>query len=255
MVGEGRVNDSLSKGARGDLYEANYRQEICAAILHNRLLSGARCAENQIKRTADFEEQIDLLIYLKPLLIVAEVKCWLFPADSVERFRYLNKLKEAANQAKRKANALRGKQNVAWKALGMPPECSVETQVVPLVVTNQAFGVGLNMDGCIVTDAEILKGYLREGAIITGMISGLNRHERVLAKTTYYENEAQAAKRFGREFSDPYVQRRVEERITWTTVLLPAPLGEPTFFAAPRLADVSEWDKEFIRIATAGSFA
>jgi hypothetical protein len=236
---KGGLDDSLSKGARGDLYESEYRRKIREAIARNNTLKEAVCAEREIKKDTDFGEQIDLLIRLGPLLIVGEVKCWLFPADPIERFYHLRKLKEAAEQAKRKANMLRARPDVAAKSLGLSEGLCRQLRVTPLVIANQGFGFSLNFDGCIVADAAFLKTYLANGTLSDSMAIDWRTGAMIPTAATLYEREHQAGEWFEKEFSNPLVLRRFENRIAWTTVPFPSLVGDDVHFAAPRLDDLS----------------
>jgi hypothetical protein len=117
---KGGLDDRTLKQHRGDTYESEYRAAVRLAISKNQLFSRVCCAEREVKAAADFAEQIDLLIRLGDILIVAEVKCWLFPADPYERFKHFGKLKKAAEQAVRKAAAIRTRP-------ASPPRRSIST--------------------------------------------------------------------------------------------------------------------------------
>jgi hypothetical protein len=214
------------------------RQQICAAIAKNRLFKDVRCAVHGIKKDSNFDEQIDLLVRLGHLLIVGEVKFWLFPAESFERFLYLRKLKDAARQAVRKADALRRRPEVAATALGLTDDECRRLRVVPLVVANQGFGFSLNIDGCFVTDALFLRNYLGGGNLSTTAAVVPTTGRFVPFSTTLYENEAQVAGRFEAALASPYVLQRFIDRISWTVVPFPAPSGIIVDLAAARLGDL-----------------
>jgi hypothetical protein len=233
----GGIDDNLSKDARGDVYEVEYRRKVCEAIAKNKLLKNARCADHEIRKDANFSEQIDLLIRLGQLLIVGEVKCWLFPADPFERFNHLRKLRDAARQASRKAELLRKRPDVAAKALYLTEEECRQLRVVPLVVANQGFGFSLNVDGCLVTDATFLRNYLGAGAINTGMAIDPRTGQVMPSTTTFYERETQAGDRFESMFATPVVLKRFIDRISWTRIPFPTASGGRVYFAAPRLGD------------------
>ena len=233
----GGLDDNFSKNARGDRFEADYRAKVVVAIEKNPLLAEAVCAKNEIKKNANFEEQIDLLIRLGDLLIVGEVKCWLFPADSFERFTHFRKIKDAAEQAKRKADLLRSRPDVAAIALGLPEGEVRELRVVPLVVANQGFGFSLDADGCRITDAAYLLTYLGSGTISSSMAMEPRTGRSTTATMTFYEREKQASDRFEALFAKPPVLQRFVDRIGWTTIPFPLPGGGTLQFAVPRLDD------------------
>ena len=187
----GGIDDTLSKGARGTLYEAGYRRKVCDAIAKNKLFTHVRCAPRGIKKDAEFSEQVDLLVRLGDLLIVGEVKCWLYPADLFERFNHLRKLKEAANQANRKARLLQSRPNIAAEALGLTEEECRSLRVAPLVIMNQGFGFSLTIGGCAVTDALFLLNYLGAGTIDTSAAIDPRTGRMIHATSTFYDSETQ----------------------------------------------------------------
>lgn len=229
----------MSKGARGTLYEAGYRRKVCDAIAKNKLFTHVRCAPRGIKKDAEFSEQVDLLVRLGDLLIVGEVKCWLYPADSFERFNHLRKLKEAANQANRKARLLQSRPNIAAEALGLTEEECRSLRVAPLVIMNQGFGFSLTIGGCAVTDALFLLNYLGAGTIDTSAAIDPRTGRMIHATSTLYDSETQAAERFEGALAAPAVLQRFIDRISWTTVPFPCASGELIYFAVPQLGDLA----------------
>ena len=163
-----------------------------------------------------FREEIDLLVRLGDLLIVGEVKCWLFPADPYEQFNHMRKLRAAAEQAKRKAGLLEGRPDVAAKALGLTEDECRKLRVVPLVIMNQGFGFSLNVDGCAVTDAAFLATYLGAGTIATAAAIDTRTGLMEPTTTTLYERETQAADRFEAAMASPIVLQRFLDRLNWT---------------------------------------
>jgi hypothetical protein len=236
---KGGVDDNLSKDARGDVYEDQYRQKLCNAIAKNELFKEARCAPSEVKKTAEFEEQIDLLIRLGDILIVGEIKCWLFPADPYEQFNHLKKLRFAAEQAKRKASLLQGRPDVAAKSLGLTEDECRKLRVVALVVTNQGFGFSLNVDDCAVTEAAFLETYLAAGTIVTAAAMDTRTGQMETTTTTLYERETQAADRFEAAMACPIVLRRFLDRLAWTATPFPSAGNRPIYVAAPRLGDLT----------------
>ena len=233
------IDDSLSRDARGNVYEVEYRKRICDAIAGNDILKEAICAEQAIKKDSKFGEQIDLLIRLGPLLIVAEVKCWLFPANSIERYYQLKKLRKAADQARRKADALRKRPDVAAKSLGLSLDICGDLRVIPLVVSNQGFGFSLNFDGCLVTDAGFLERYLRNGILLTSYAVDFRTGADLPVLATQYDTESQAAVRIEKELSDPAVMQQFEERISWHMMPSRIPIEHPILHAAARLGNLN----------------
>ena len=223
----GGLNDDLSSAARGDAYEAGLRAQCRDAIAGDALLTDARCAPNAIKKTADFPEQIDLLVQLGDLLLVCEVKCFLFPADSRERLNYMEKLADAAEQAKRKAKALALHADASAKALGLADERAGQLRVVPLVVVNQEFGVSYDFDDCLVVDARFLLLYLGSGTYVPHSVIAPKGTGYALGSSTLYNSQTESAKCFEDTLRDPPTLSRFVDRLKWEPFPVPTQTGEP----------------------------
>jgi hypothetical protein len=236
---KGGLDDMTLKQHRGDSYESEFRAALRAAIARNPLLSNVRCAEREIKKTSGFSEQIDLLIRLGDMLIVAEVKCWLFPADPFERFQHFKKLKSATRQAVRKADALRVRPDVAAKALGLTEDELRSLRVVPIVVANQGFGFSLEIEGCRLVEAAFLEKFFGAGSLIAGASMDFKTGEMIPMDITHYETEKQAADRFESIISKPELLHRFVDRIELTTMPFPSLVGAKTRVTIYNLADIA----------------
>jgi hypothetical protein len=236
---KGGIDDSqLGSSGRGDDYEVYLRKTLCKKIKDNRLLSVSTCSEHAIKKTDSFPEQIDLLIRLGSILIVGEVKCWLFPADSFERWEYFGKLRAASAQARRKGAAIGQRLDIAAKALGIPETELTGMTVIPLIVTNQGFAATAEIDGCRVIDERFLANYLGDGVIVTGAITkpGIHWNE---STTTFYSNEAEAAANFESTVARPSVLYRFYDRIDWVELPFPTADSKGLFISTPQMRQLN----------------
>lgn len=223
----GGLNDDLSSGARGDAYEAGLRAKCAAEIAGNALLTDAGCSPHAIKKTQDFDEQVDLLIQIGDLLLACEVKCFLFPADARERLNHMEKLAGAAAQAKRKAEALALNPGASAKALGIAEARTSAMRVVPLVVVNQEFGASYDFDGCLVVDARFLLLYLGSGTFVPHSVIGPRGAGLALGSSTLYADQAECVARIEATFGDPPPLRRFVERLEWELSPFPTSTGQP----------------------------
>lgn len=236
---KGGLDDTSLKQHRGDTFESEYRAAVRASIARNPAFSSVRCAEREIKATSDFGEQIDLLIRLGDILIVGEVKCWLFPAEPFERFQYFGKLKSAANQVARKAVAIRSRPDVAAKALDLDENEVAALRTVPIIVTNQGFGFSFEVEGCRVVEADFLTRYLGSGGLISGTSIDTKTGLMVPIHLTLYETEKQAADRFEATMARPTVLYRFVDRIDITFTPFPSLIGAKTMVTIFNLGDVT----------------
>ena len=238
-LANGGLDDNAAK-ARGDIFERALRAKMCSSLSKNKIVTDTACAEHEIKKGKGFPEQIDLVIRLGLLLLVAEVKCFSFPADSRERYNHLRKLRDAAKQARDKAAAIAAQPDVAAKALGLSKETVKALTVVPIVVINQGYGMSLEFDGCVVTDTRFLDLYLGSGkyiseAAVDRTFGGSARNERDL-----YRTAQEAVDNFAATMRKPPPLQRFVDRLRWTSLTVPTMEdGHALLVAHTKLQDVS----------------
>ncbi len=238
---KGGIDDSAVEH-RGDHFEKAYRQELCHTLSCNRVLPQARIAPEGVRKTADFSEQVDLVLRLGDRLIVGEVKYFLTPADPSSLRLHFIKLAGAATQATRKAAALASRPDVVARALGISETEAARLSVQPIVVLNQGFGFSMKVGGCRVVDAKFLRSFLATGYLRTGGISDRFR-ARADKVTTLYETEAEAAAQFDTIMAEPPLLTRFLNRITWDEIPYPRPTGGYFRIKSPFRGDITEAER------------
>ena len=138
-------------------------------------------------------EQIDTLILLHNLVVVGEVKCQRYPASQLERYNYLNTLRAGADQAKRKAQWVRQNLDAVVRVLGVTQD-SLSGEVLPVVITNHALGVGMSLNDVPVLDSLLLTNYLSQPYPLSAFLTsdGLLEHR----GEAFYENAQGMAEAF-----------------------------------------------------------
>lgn len=207
--------------SRGDRYETIIRSRICEAVARNRLFSTAACAKHEVKKTATFPEQIDLLVSFGGLCIVGEIKFFLMPADPHERDRYDEKLRAAAEQAKNKVAALQSQPTVLAAALNLDLASATKLRLLPIIVTAQGYRFSTRMDDVLVIDARFLKLYLTTSEVETGMALEILTGRSVIQTMTLYSTEEVAARNFEATMEAPYQLSRFLAQIEWREAPLP----------------------------------
>lgn len=235
---KGGLADNVTQGSRGKLFEAELRNEVRAALKSNPILLASACAEHAIKKGPHFQEEIDLLIRFESLLLVGEVKCFMFPADSRERYNYLKNLKAACAQASRKAKVIAGRLDVAAKALGTPDLLTAQLKVVPIVVINQGFGVSLIEDDCVVTDAKFLKIYLAGGTYVSEGAANHVDGGWADATNLMYKNADEAVAKFSSTMRKPPPLDRFQRLLQWSTFNFPTASGEHLLIAQTEMGSL-----------------
>lgn len=217
----GGLKQDFSKSGFGIRYESNLRGKLREAVLANPIVKDATVAQNSIKKSAVFDEEIDILIQWGELLIVGEIKCYFFPSDPSERYNYAVNLDAAVAQANRKAKAIAGAPDIAAKALGLHRDKVSALKVVPLVIVNQEFGSGLEIDGCLVSDQRFLGLYLGSGSFSSGGAFEQSGKMTGAVVTTLYKTEEEACQRFAKSLGTPPSLVSAASRLSWTRTPFP----------------------------------
>lgn len=231
-LAKGGLDDNAPKSARGDVFERVIRAKMREALARNTIVTDGACAENAIKRDKNFPEEIDLLIQFGSLLLVGEVKCFSFPADTRERYNHLRKLRDACAQAVRKAAAIAKRPDVAAKALGISEDKVKALTILPITMVNQGYGVSLEFDGCVVTDARILDLYLGSGSYDSDAAIDTKVGGSAHLTLHLYRTPEEAVERFAATMRKPPGLQRFIDRLTWTSMQVPTSKDDVLFRVA-----------------------
>lgn len=236
----GGLSDQLSGAKRGSTYETWVRNEISNSLENNDLLQNNTSISSPIKPGDRSIGDIDAAIRINDLILVLEVKCLLTPAEPIEHYRYQNKLEDAAKQAIRKARWLENNINSHRKEFCLGDNESVE--IKPVVVTNQGYGLSLEIDECLICDFHTLSNYLRDNTIVVGAaFSGLT------GKTSYsyetlYKNEEDARRYLLKRIKEAPTLKRYIDRTIWFNTIIPChpPPTDKLFVAGARLSEEAD---------------
>jgi hypothetical protein len=223
------LSDHLSDARRGLTYEANVRKEMSDALARNLLLDNSRCTTNSI--SGDKGEQIDLLVVLGSLLIVGEIKCFLYPIEPIEHFNYLKRLEAAGVQAVRKADWLGQNPQIVADALQISRISAASLRTVAVVVTNQGAGFGLQLGGARIIDAHFLKIYLSGNEYVSGMTFDAESGIVIRHPQTLYRDEVDAAVKFEATMAEPPPLQRLLRSAQWRDIHFPSSDGDDLLIA------------------------
>lgn len=241
-----RVEAWLEKGGiddtevehRGEIFEASYRRRILHAVASNDSLPEAIVGPAGIDASDDFPEQVDLVIRLGSKLLVGEIKFLLTPADPHQWQRHFVKLADAANQANRKARLLTSRPDIIARKLGITEAAARDLVSTPLVVLNHGAGLSVEIEGCRVVDAEFLWTYLNAPRMtVAGVRKGKGRIIEQLVRL--YTDEGDAAGKFDLTMAEPFLLRRLMDRVEWRMVSYPRPSGGNFYVASPFRGDLT----------------
>ncbi len=215
----GGLSDQLSGAKRGSSYETWVRNEIASCLAKNPLLVDAASIADPIKPKDRSIGDIDAAFRIKNLIVVAEVKCLLTPAEPIEQHRYQNKLEDAASQARRKAKWLAENLQDYRKEFGLVGTEVVEVQ--PLVLTNQGYGLSLAFNNCLVCDFQTLSTYLGDNTIVIGgAFSGATGKVGYTEETLYKSEEGARLGLLPRIRNAPTLKRYID-RTNWGENVIP----------------------------------
>jgi hypothetical protein len=111
-------------------------------------------------------------------------------------------------------------------------------QILPIVVTNQGYGISLEVKGARIVDAYFLKTYLSGSDLVTSMAVSNRSPNSARAIQSYYSTEISARRQFEAEIADPFVLRRFLDRIKFRYLLMPALKGPDLQVAAAYLSEM-----------------
>ena len=158
--------DDVEKEA-GKLFEEYARSEMQKSAESFRFKGKLRviCKSLKFEVSSDEYEEIDLIYLLGNNIYIGELKAMITPAEPLEVFHYIERLKsEGVNQAKRKADFVRKHLALFLEKTELVPFVNVgAAKVCPLVVTNSPFFAGYDAGGIPIIDMLILSGYFELG--------------------------------------------------------------------------------------------
>ena len=241
----GGLDDNLSISSKGETYESEFRNELKESLRENSILTENNCAISHVNSRKKFKEEIDLLIKLGNKLIVGEVKCWIFPAEPLERYNHEKKIISAAKQANNKAKYCSDNLTEVENFLSQKfDKNSQDFEIIPIVVTNHGYGVSATVDGCLISDARILSNYLSGGEVVTEAATNTKTRHISQATTTIYRSEIEASANFKKTISNPYFLRKYLDRIHWDTTPLPSFVFENLQCAIARIGDFTGRERQ-----------
>ena len=171
------------------------------------------------------------------------MKCRLSPADPRERHNYIRKLREAVDQAKRKAALLDRRRDFVSQSLKISGERPKELRIIPLVVMNQGFGASLEIDGCRIIDFRFLRIYLGSGEHVSdGAIDPMTGHVG-FSTSVLYSNQEEAERLFEKFMAEPPVLQRLLNRMQASACPFKMPSGDELLIEMHLLADMSDQDR------------
>lgn len=231
----GGISDSRGIKGRGKPFERHVRQVLAEVLAENELLTDAFVAEHGLKRKGKSEE-IDLLVRVGDVVLVGEVKCFVAPSEPLEKHNHLSNLDKATAQAENKRAWAEANRDRIGEALGVGADGLAALRIIPLVVINHAFGVGLERNGVPVVDLHYLRILFGWGSY-----QGDTRFERdfgaVYDTVRLYQSQDEFEAKIIDLLGDPPPMKRFEGRTSWRRIPFETSDRTPFFIEVPAVAE------------------
>ncbi|MBS0483444.1 MAG: hypothetical protein JSR96_15135 [Proteobacteria bacterium] len=233
---KGGISDSRGVKGRGKPFERHVRLDVERALLANELIADASVGKHGLKRRGNSEE-IDLIARIGDTVIVGEVKCFVAPSEPLERHNHLDNLARAAEQAANKRAWAEGNREAVGAALGVTdPQRAAALTIIPVVIINNGFGLGLERHGVPIVDLHFLVTLLSGGRYRSGM--RFERHVGIISEhVTMYTSQAELEERIGDILRDPPPLHRFDSALRWRRMPFPTSQQKEFFIELPALAE------------------
>lgn len=155
----------LDLGERGYLFEEYAREELVDSINKSKILIDAEIYPGSLSVSCDDSiEEIDIVLWVKNIVILIEAKCRLFPSEPLEFYNYFDTIKHAVEQIRRKTKAVIRNRKEFLQKIGLDKKFNDDDiQFLPVVLMNQPLAAGFPVNEIPVTDLLILERYIRDG--------------------------------------------------------------------------------------------
>ncbi len=231
----GGISDSRGLKGRGKPFERHVRRVLSDVLAANELLTDVSAAEHGLKRKGESEE-IDLLVRVGEVLLVGEVKCFVAPSEPTDKRNHLANLDKATAQAEAKRAWADANRGAVAEALAVDASLAAKLRVMPVVVLNHGFGMGLERYGVPVVDLHYLRILLGWGCYHGG--ARFERHVGVSYETiTLYRSQAEFEAKVDVLLRDPPPLERFNERVTWRRIPFQTSNDKPFVIELPAISE------------------
>jgi hypothetical protein len=171
---------------RGKLFE-NHLIEVLLKALNEKGYKVNIPKKNIYKNRYGQQEEIDLIVELKNVTIIAEVKCIKYPFGPRDYHNMYKRLSEGAEQINRKATFINSNKSDFEK------HSFLSKPLIKLVITNYPFFSGYKIKDVPIVDASLIDNYFINGALSNGKLitekKKLQLDISINSSTKYYSNE------------------------------------------------------------------
>ena len=162
-------------------------------------------------KLSNSSEEIDLIIVLKSIVVICEIKCIKFPMMPRDYHNSLERLKGGARQIVRKSKFITENQNDFIDDLG---DIS-NKEIINLVITNYPLFTGFSFDNVPVIDFFLLDAYINSGTFTDNIIvsdNGKPIFNETIREIKYYNDEDEFCENFESNMKSPFVVNDLKKK-------------------------------------------
>ncbi len=209
---------------RGELFEKHIKEALKYSLDRKGYEYKISSLNTFYNDKEEFEE-IDLLIELKTITIIAEVKCIKYPFDPRDYHNMYSRLTEGAKQINRKADFIKNNIN------HFKNESYFSKPMIKLVITNYPIYSGCVINEVSITDFSLIENYFIHGALGKGRMVRTDQKieidESFHSEIKYYDNENEFSDNLEEFFKNPIPVHDKLKDIYIEKMLISFPDAEP----------------------------
>lgn len=177
-------------------YDLDDRGTVFEKYIYQRIIEvkhgyGVTCVSSKYYGEKPDGEEIDLIVALKNLVIVAEAKCIHYSMEPQDYHNAWSRLSEGAEQAKRKTEFMKTHPELFGEIGGFDGK-----KLLPIVVTNYPTYTGFDHEGIYVIDSHSFIAYINSGYMTMRELSATNNP--IISAKAFYNNEDEYSANFER---------------------------------------------------------
>ena len=195
---------------RGTLLEKYVRERLDIA-LNNKGYTYNILQQKKIKINSGESEEIDLLIILKDIVIIADIKCIRYPMEIRDYHNNYERLRDGSCQVNRKTEFIKKHQKELIRIIGDIGD----KPIVKLLITSYPIFAGCIFNDVPVVDFRWLEGYMNENALVhySSRVYEGKYINQPIKNAVLYNNETDFCKNFEKQMRNPAIVEVFKSRI------------------------------------------
>lgn len=207
---------------KGLQFEKTIIDEVNASVHQNQFIHDYNeCASKRFK-LKNGEEEIDLLLSIGNLIVLGESKSIVTTDSPISKYRTVETLRKASNQAKRKSKFVLDNTEEIFYRLGWKYAAQEEYKVTCCILNSSRILAGLTIDGVPVCDKGILTRYFSDNLLpIISRFNDDNTGEIHLAWYELYSNPDELVQNLETYLQSPPQITEISDDFEYKSISIP----------------------------------